>query len=148
MTNVPSPLANTAAVASDVKPKRVNGPAIGSAVIGILLLSLFLLVKLLAVSFSGSDVDFTTPSIVLGVLGLIAVLPAIIGIVLGHVALATSKKYGGRGRATAGIGLALGYTQLVLWLLRIVLAIVASNVFPDGNKDPLELFVTNIFYWA
>jgi hypothetical protein len=128
-------------------PLPVNSAAIGSVFIGAILWMLLIIVKLLGVSLGQVNSDLTTLDIVIGVMGLITFIPALIAVILGHAGLINAKKRRG-GRATAGVGLALGYTQLVLWLTRIFVAVIALNTYPDSSVDPLQQFLSNIFFWA
>jgi hypothetical protein len=125
---------------------KANVAALSGVAIGVLLWVLLIMVKITAVVISNAQADVEALTQVFGVLGLLTIIVALVAVVLGHVGLAGSKRTG-KGRATAGIALALGYTQIVLWLFRIVVAIIAT-AGADAGSSAFSAFLDNIFYWA
>jgi len=85
--------------------------------------------------------------LVLGSLGLATIVPIVIVVVVGHLALGVTTKKGLRGRATAGVALGIGYSLLLFWIVRLInsATVVLSG---DYGSDALVTLVRNIFYWA
>ena len=67
-----------------------------------------------------------TASLVLGILGWLYFVPALLAVIFGHTALSQIKRTGQGGRGLALAGVILGWIWLALFVLIIVVA-VASN---------------------
>jgi hypothetical protein len=81
--------------------------------------------------------------IVLGICGLLTVLPVLVVVVLGHLAIAaTAPGKQRRGRGFAGAGISLGYALLLTYLVTLIAAAIAT-VGPHSTD-----FVSNFFYWV
>jgi hypothetical protein len=141
-----SPVAPASVVTDASTSPKSNIAALSGVAVGVVLWVLLIVVKIAAAVISTSQADLAALTQVIGVLGLLTILVALVPVVLGHIGLARSKK-SGKGRATAAIALTLGYTQIVLWLFRIVVAIIAT-VAADAGSGAFSAFLDNIFYWA
>ena len=94
------------------KPQR-NGAAIGSLVVGLVALA----------------IGVWSPVPVLGLLAaMLAVVPAVAAIALGHVGLSRSRQIGGIGRVMAIVGLCAGYIALTILVATAVWWIVGTFV--------------------
>jgi hypothetical protein len=113
--------------------------------VGASLTALYLVVKIVAPTISpdlGSDTSIAIAN-VLGVLGLLAIIPAVAVIVMGHLALRRRPDGTTPGRALAGLALGLGYIHVLMWGNRLVIAaIVASQTGGFGT------FIADTFWWA
>jgi hypothetical protein len=67
-----------------------------------------------------------TASLILGILGWIYFIPAILAVIFGHVAMGQIKRTGQGGRGLAVAGTILGYAWIALFVLIVAIA-VASN---------------------
>jgi hypothetical protein len=127
-------------------PRRPSSAlAIISLVLAALLTLLYLIVKLIAVSLNpdfGSDTTNAASS-VLGVFGLLALLPALAVVVMGHLALRRRPDGATPGRALAGAALGLGYFHVLMWGNRVLLALVIATQAGDFST-----FVADVFWWA
>jgi hypothetical protein len=82
-------------------------------------------------------------SFVVGLLGLLSIIPIVSGVALGHVGLvATSAGKAARGRAIAVAGLVTNYLLLVLFLNRLI---VVAVVLATGNGS--SSFIENFAYY-
>jgi hypothetical protein len=117
--------------------------AIISLVIGAVLAILHMTIRLLDAAL-GSDPGIYKGAfpLVMGILGLLSILPIAAGIVLGHLGLVQTRSGARRGRGVAWIGTVIGYALLVLWFNRIIVTIIATIVLKDGK------FVQDFFWWA
>lgn len=114
-------------------------------VLAALLTLLYLIVKLVAVSINpdfGSDTSNAVSS-VLGVFGLLAILPALAVVVMGHLALRRRRDGETPGRVLAGAALGLGYFHVLMWGNRVLLALVIATQSGDFST-----FVSDVFWWA
>lgn len=94
------------------KPQR-NGAAIGALVAGLFSLA----------------IGVWSPIPVLGLLAaMLAVVPAVVAIALGHVGLSRSRQIGGTGRVMAIVGLCAGYVALAILVATAVWWIVGTIV--------------------
>jgi DMSO/TMAO reductase YedYZ heme-binding membrane subunit len=89
----------------------------------------------------GADTErFAT---VMGVLGILSLLPPVAAVVLGHMAIRQTRNGQRRGRILAIAAVALGYLHIAMWANRILVAIIASTALNDTAQ-----IVPNIFWWA
>jgi len=94
------------------KPQR-NGAAIAALVVGLFALA----------------VGAWSPIPVLGLLAaMLAVVPAVVAIALGHVGLSRSRRIGGIGRVMAIVGLSAGYVALGILVATAIGWIVGTIV--------------------
>jgi hypothetical protein len=108
-----------------------------SVVLGALnLLGYFVIRVISAIPDSFDQLASVAP--VLGILGFLTIIPIAASIVLGHLGL-TATRTGRRGRATAGIGLGIGYTLLALYFIRLV-----ASIEQIGQSD----LASNFFWWS
>ena len=137
----PNPYAAAPAAAS---PAGRSTLAMVSLVIGALSLLALLIVKVIAATpLIPSD---QPGAVVIGMLGLLAILPIGLAVVLGHVAAARARRLGA-GALIAGAALALGYAQLVLYFGRLITAAVAVSTYPT-DAGPFYDFVVALYVWA
>ncbi|WP_215394780.1 MULTISPECIES: DUF4190 domain-containing protein [unclassified Leucobacter] len=69
-------------------------------------------------------------SLILGIVGLFVFgIPAVVAVVLGHIALSQIKKRGERGRGLAIAGLVTGYVSIALWAILLVLGLILGIGF-------------------
>jgi len=102
-----------------------------------------LTLKTAATVLSTSGDDQTPTAIVFGSLLLLGIVPNILTIVVGHVALFQIGSSGARGRAVAGVAIGVGYFHLLLWVIRVI---AAGMVFATTG-DPAQ-FVPDVFWWS
>jgi hypothetical protein len=132
--------------AAPVAAPAAGGSSTGmiSLAIGALSLLALVIVKIIAATpLVPSD---QPAALVIGILGLLAIVPIGLAIVLGHVALARAKR-SGVGALIAGAALALGYAQLVLYIGRLLTAAVAASTFPSDSGGFVD-FIVNLYLWA
>ena len=72
-------------------------------------------------------------SLVLSLAGLFFIIPAVPGVILGHVALSQIAKRGERGKGLGIAGIAVGYALIGFWLLYIVLVVVMVVALMNGT---------------
>ncbi len=117
--------------------------AIASLVVGAIIAFLHLTVRLLDAALGSDPTVYRGPfPVVMGILGLLSLIPIAAGIVLGHLALVRTRNGARRGRPIAWIGTVIGYALLVLYFNRIIVTIIATVVLKDGK------FVQDFFWWA
>ncbi|MEO5920728.1 MAG: DUF4190 domain-containing protein [Pseudolysinimonas sp.] len=105
---------------------------------------LYFTTKTIGAAITGSDpVDTEGFAAVMGVLGILSLLPPAAAVVLGHIAIRQTRDGKRRGRILAVAAVALGYLHIAMWANRIVVAIIASIAFDDTAQ-----IVPNIFWWA
>jgi hypothetical protein len=127
-------------------PRRPSATlAIIALVVAASLTLLYLIVKLVAVSINPDFDSDSTRAIasVLGVLGLLTILPALAVVVMGHLALRRRRDGATPGRALAGVALGLGYFHMLMWGNRVLLALVIATQSGDFST-----FVADVFWWA
>jgi uncharacterized membrane protein YhaH (DUF805 family) len=105
---------------------------------------LYFTTKTIGAAITASDSDgiqgFT---MVMGVLGILSLLPPAAAVVLGHLAIRRTRDGQRRGRVLAIAAVALGYLHVAMWANRILVAVIASVVLEDTAQ-----IVPNIFWWA
>ncbi|MBC9954265.1 DUF4190 domain-containing protein [Leucobacter sp. cx-42] len=75
-------------------------------------------------------------SLILGIVGLFVFgIPAVVAVVLGHIALSQIKKRGERGRGLAIAGLVTGYVSIVLWAILLVLGLILGIGFLAATQN-------------
>ena len=129
-----------------VAPQRT--PRSMLSVVAIIVAALTFLALVISKVLSAVTLDLDdTVYVVLGVLGLATILPILIVVVLGHMALAATS--GGRksGRASAGAALAIGYVLLVLFVVRLINVATYLSTNSISVDDQFGFF-RQIFYWA
>ena len=140
---------------TDVMPPaprpRANTWAILALAIGAVLTLLYVIVKLVGAvlnadpgSFDPSvDSNADAAAFFLGVLGLVAILPAAAAVIFGHLGLRRRADGTSPGRAIAAAGLTLGYVMVIMWANRLLIAAIVSTT--TGAPDQ---FIPNVFWWA
>jgi hypothetical protein len=104
---------------------------------------LYFTTKTIAASITASDADTQGFATIMGVLGILSLLPPVAAVVLGHLAIRQTRDGNRRGRVLAVAAVALGYLHIAMWANRILVAIIASIAFNDTAQ-----IVPNIFWWA
>ena len=104
----------------------VSIAAIISLLGAIVLLVLHMSVRLLVVVSAQWNTDFDW-AFVLGLLGLLSVVPILSGIVFGHVGVFATKDGKKRGRVAAVAGVSIGYVLLVLYVNRLIVVLLAMS---------------------
>ena len=128
----------------DLAPARLSISAISSLAVGAVVLALHLTVRLFSgFAWNGMNNGGFDPGVILGVLGLLSILPILGAIALGHVGFLATRPGGKRGRTRAVIGLTLGYVLFVLYLNRLGVDLIWAT--QTGQWGDL---VTNFFWWA
>ncbi|MBN9607585.1 MAG: hypothetical protein J0G30_13345 [Actinomycetales bacterium] len=141
----PTPIPSSASTDGAAKRAPRSGTPFGltALLLAVVLVVLYLGVRVASVAMSVNYVDdFDAPALVLGVLGLVAVLPVVAVIVLGHLGAAFSRR-SHRGGVVSGMALGVGYVMLLMWGNRIVSAVIAAAGFGDPGH-----FVHDIFWWV
>jgi hypothetical protein len=141
MTDAPT-IAPQAAPAPAARP-GVSIMAIVSLAVGAVIAFLHMTIRLLDAAL-GSDTSVYRSAfpLVMGILGLLSIIPIAAGIVLGHLGLVQTRSGARRGRAVAWIGTVTGYALLLLYFNRVIVTIIATVVLKDGK------FVQDFFWWA
>lgn len=146
-TQPPAPYGSqpVAPAAAPTPSARLPIAPLAWAALGIAALQTLILLigRTIAAALSWSDDDTTELATGLGGLGLASVIVTIAIIVLGHLALASTRDGRRGGRAVAGVALGAGYFHLLLWGNRLVAAAIAAG----AGGDP-GLFLPNVFWWA
>ncbi|MFE6506119.1 hypothetical protein ACFVDI_03640 [Nocardioides sp. NPDC057767] len=75
--------------------------------------------------------------IALGLVVIASIIPIAAGVVLGHVGVSRAKATG-TSAAVSGIALGIGYTLVVFWVVRLIIAIVNSAEFNGGFRMFIE----------
>ena len=104
---------------------------------------LYFTTKTIAAAITAGDSDTEGFATVMGVLGILSLLPPVAAVVLGHLAIRQTRDGKRRGRVLAVAAVALGYLHIAMWANRILVAIIASIAFNDTTQ-----IVPNIFWWA
>jgi hypothetical protein len=105
---------------------------------------LYFTTKTIGAAITGSDpADTEGLAMVMGVLGILSLLPPVAAVVLGHIAIRQTRDGKRRGRILAIAAVALGYLHIAMWANRILVAIIAALAFDDTSS-----IVPNIFWWA
>lgn len=104
---------------------------------------LYFTTKTIAAAITAGDSDTEGFATVMGVLGILSLLPPVAAVVLGHLAIRQTRDGSRRGRVLAVAAVALGYLHIAMWANRILVAIIASIAFNDTTQ-----IVPNIFWWA
>ena len=130
---------------------RPNTMAILAFASGAVLTLLYVIVKLLGPVLNADPGAFD-PSVesnadaaafFLGVLGILAILPAAATVVFGHLGLRRRADGTTPGRTWAAVGLTLGYVMVIMWANRLLVAAIASATMGAADQ-----FVPNVFWWA
>ena len=117
--------------------------ALVALIVAAVLSVLHLVVRLLDAALGSSAEIYKSPlPLVLGILGLASLVVIAVIIALGHVGIAQTRPGRKRGRTIAVIATTIGYVLLVLYLNRIIVAIIATVTQKDGQ------FTQDIFWWA
>ena len=129
-------------------PKPSIGLSLLALVLGVLVSAAVLVVKVavpvaltepLGRLVGGGDLP-----IVLGGILMLAIFPAALTLVLAHVALGPEREVPRGGRALAGAALGLGYLNVALWLVRIILAVT----WPQASGGEYFAFIYSVLFWA
>jgi hypothetical protein len=105
---------------------------------------LYFTTKTIGAAMTGSDpADTQGFATVMGVLGILSLLPPVAAVVLGHMAIRQTRNGQRRGRVLAIAAVAIGYLHIAMWANRILVAIIASTALNDTAQ-----IVPNIFWWA
>ena len=105
---------------------------------------LYFTTKTIGAAITAGDAgDSQTFTVVMGVLGILSLLPPVAAVVLGHIAIRQTRDGKRRGRVLAIAAVALGYLHIAMWANRILVAIIASVALDDTAQ-----IVPNIFWWA
>lgn len=79
-------------------------------------------------------VSICSPFTMLGI-GPLAILPAIVGVILGHVSMSQLKRQPQNGRGFAIAGLIIGYLTIVVCIVVVILLILAISAFNNSVSD-------------
>ncbi|MEO8263520.1 MAG: DUF4190 domain-containing protein [Pseudolysinimonas sp.] len=122
-----------------------TGSVIAALVLAITLTVALLALKTLAAlwAFPQNGEDYSLPATALGVVLGLGIVPDILLVVFGHLALAQTRDGRRGGRVIAAISLGVGYMHVLLWVNRLVNAAVAATGFGSFTE-----FVPNLFWWA
>jgi len=104
---------------------------------------LYFTTKTIGAAITASDADLEGFTNVMGVLGILSLLPPIAAVVLGHIAVRQTRDGKRRGRVLAIAAVALGYLHIAMWANRILVAVIAAVAFDDTTQ-----ILPNIFWWA
>ena len=117
--------------AVSVPTGRVSIAAIVSLAGAIVLLVLHMSVRLFVVISAqwNTSVDW---GFIIGLLGLLSLVPIVSGIVFGHVGVSNTKNGKKRGRIAAVAGVAIGYVLFVLYFNRLIVVLLAM-AFGGGD---------------
>jgi len=138
----------TVSVSTPDVPRASGGSGFGwvATILGLLVGMGLLIVKIYSVAttgeaFVGMNLDGLT--LTLAVLGFLSIVLIIIAIVLGHVGVARAGKAQGRGAAISGFALGGSYLLLVLWIIRLVAAVMSAAMSNDWSY-----FLQDTVWWA
>ena len=143
--SIENPTPNPYPSAPVAAPPGAGSPT-GVISLGIGALSLLALVIVKIIAASPLIPSDQPGAVVIGFLGLAAIVLIGLAIVLGHVAAARAQR-SGVGALIAGAALALGYAQLVLYVGRLITAAVAASTFPSDSGGFVD-FIVNLYLWA
>jgi hypothetical protein len=108
--------------------------AIVSFASGALLLAVHMIVRLLMAVPALTYESAGGLTFVFGLLGLFSIIPIVVGIALGHAGLAaTSKTKSRRGRGLAVSGLTANYILFLLYLNRLIVALIVVTTGAGQN---------------
>jgi hypothetical protein len=94
-------------------------------------------------AYPGNSGDYDTPALALGTLLAVGIVPDLLTVVFGHIALVQTRDGERGGRVIAAIALGVGYLHVLLWGNRLINAAVAAVAGGD-----LSQLVPNLFWWA
>jgi hypothetical protein len=155
MSDAPPPQFTPAPTPAYAAPQQVVARrpapvmAILALALGALLVVLYLIVKLVGAVLTNDDTAFDTGSpiydltTVLGILGILAILPAAVVVVLGHIGVRRRADGTYSGRLVAAAALAVGYLLVLMWGNRLLVTFLVASSAGDFST-----FVTNNFWWA
>lgn len=140
--SAPTPYSTMSDVRVARAPLAISGllSFVGSAVI----LVIHTAIRILGANSFGDEEVTTTVATVLGVIGLLSIVPIVLNTALGHVGMAATKAGRKSGRALAVAGLTLGYVLLVLYGNRLIVVLVAMA----SQQTGWDQFVPNFYWWA
>jgi hypothetical protein len=140
-------MTSTTPAPSEPGPAATRTPASVFAIVAfaivVLQSVLYFTTKTIAASITASETDTQGFATIMGVLGILSLLPPVAAVVLGHIAIRQTRDGNRRGRVLAIAAVALGYLHIAMWANRILVAIIASIAFNDTAQ-----IVPNIFWWA
>ncbi|MEO8529473.1 MAG: hypothetical protein ABI435_10380 [Pseudolysinimonas sp.] len=120
-----------------------------AASLGGLLVLLYLLVKVTAAALQADSTAYApgsssyTIATVLGFLGLLAIIPAAVVVVVAHQGARRRPDGSDRGRLLAAAALSVGYLLVLMWGNRLLATLVIASTSND-----FTMFVQNNFWWA
>jgi hypothetical protein len=114
--------------------------AIISLVLGVIVFGGTLVAKLAAAAVTDTPEGVIST---LGVASLFSLLLIVPAVVLGHLAVSRTAKGARVGRGMAVGALVLAYVDLVLFLVRLLAAAIATAVLGDPSA-----FFYNVFFWV
>ena len=138
-----SPVVDAPAAPASVGKPPLSGMALASLVIGAFELFVLLIVRIVAAIASQANDGAPVLALTLGIFGLVALLPTVAAIVLGHIAIVQTVRGRRRGLGLASLGTGLGYVNLLFWGNRVLIAIIVAVQAGD-----LSQFVPDNFWWA
>ena len=151
MTNQGStaPSASGERLRFELPPARPSiGLSVIAVILGVLVSATVLIVKLaVPVALTepvGRLVGGGDLPIVLGGILMLMIIPTALSLFLAHVVLGPEGEVPRGGRALAGAALGLGYLNVGLWLVRIILAVT----WPQASGGEYYALIYNVLFWA
>lgn len=115
-----------------------------AALIAVVVVALKLAVPVVATQFAGQWLSGGDVPMALGGVSFLVIIPTFLAILLAHRALGPEREVPRGGRAIAGAALGIGYLSALLWLTRVILAVV----WPQATGFEYGALLLSVLYWT